>query len=161
MASGKSSIGRLLAKKLDWSFYDTDEMVEKQVGSSVASIIQSQGEQAFRLVEKQAVRLVALMDRAVVATGGGVPLDESNMDELSKNGLLIWLKVTPETILNRIKNLSSRPLIDPADPLASIQSRLDERLSAYGKARFSIDTDGLNKEQVVEKIRVVAEPYLV
>src|ERR1044071_2427963 len=81
MGSGKSAVGRLLAKKLGWPFFDTDLLVEKQVGQSVADIIRSMGEAAFREVEKKAVQLVSLSNSSVIATGGGVPLDPDNMRE--------------------------------------------------------------------------------
>src|ERR1044071_8829345 len=94
MGSGKSSVGRLLAKRLGWTFFDTDLLVEKQVGRPVADIIQTMGEPAFREVEKRAVQLVSLSHSGVIATGGGVPLDSDNMKALSQNGEIIWLKVS-------------------------------------------------------------------
>lgn len=155
MGAGKSSVGRLLAKKLDWPFFDTDEMVEKQVGKPVPVIIRLQGEAAFRKVEKEAVRLVALSDKCVISTGGGVPLDEDNMNELRKDAVVLWLKVSPETVMKRIRDVSARPLIDPSNPLDSIQARLADREAAYGKATRTVETDGLSKEEVVEKIMAV------
>src|SRR5204862_437599 len=99
MGTGKSSVGRLIAKRLGWGFFDTDEMVEKQVGASVPVIIKTQGEPAFRRVEKEAVKLLALSDRCVIATGGGVPTDADNMRALSRDAAIVWLRASPETIL--------------------------------------------------------------
>ena len=152
MCSGKSSVGRLLSKRLGWPFFDTDELVEKQVGGSVADIIRTQGEPAFRDVEKKAVQLISLSDSCVISTGGGVPMDPDNMKDLSRNGEIIWLKVSPETVLKRAGNAKSRPLIDPQDPLASIRKRMNERASFYSQAAHSIETDLLSQQEIVEKI---------
>lgn len=160
MGSGKSTVGRQLAGQLGYSFYDTDELVEKQVGSSISAIINSQGESAFRLIEKKAIKLVSLMDRAVISTGGGVPLDEENMRDLSKDSVVVWLKVSPKTVLSRIKNLASRPLINPENPESSIEVRLKDREKFYAKASYSVETDGLSKDQVVEKIKGHLAPLL-
>lgn len=152
MGSGKSSVGRILAKRLGWIFFDTDEMVEKQVGLPVATIIRKQGEKEFRTVEKQAVRLVSLSDRCVLSTGGGVPLEPENFRELSRDGIVIWLKASPESILHRIKDIASRPLLDPQNPELSVRKLLEERAKAYGQAQYIVETDGLSRDQVVDKI---------
>lgn len=153
MGSGKSKIGRLLAAKLGWTHHDTDEMISKQVGSSVADIIRTQGEAAFRQVEKNAVALVALSDRCVISTGGGVPLDASNMNELAKGATVVWLKISPEIALKRAGNLKSRPLIDPTNPVESIRKRMEERNPIYQRAaQHVIESDLMEPEQVAEKI---------
>lgn len=152
MGSGKSRVGQLLAKKLDWFHYDTDEMITKQVGTSIADIINSQGEAAFREMEKKAMALVGLMDQCVISTGGGAPLDPVNMENLRRNGEVVLLKVSPETVLKRIKNIASRPLIDPKDPLSSIRTRLKEREQVYAQADHIIESDLLSPEEIVSKI---------
>ena len=81
MATGKSAVGKLLAQRLGYAFFDTDEMIEKQTGHTIADLFAKGGEPPFRELEAQTVALVSLMDRAVIATGGGVPLRKSNMDE--------------------------------------------------------------------------------
>jgi shikimate kinase len=153
MGSGKSRVGRQLAAKLGWTHHDTDEMISKQVGAPIADIIRQQGEPAFRQIEKNAVALVALSDRCVISTGGGVPLDVDNVSELSKNAVVVWLKVAPETALRRAGNIKSRPLIDAADPLGSIRKRMQERNPIYEKmAAHIVESDQLQSEDVVEKI---------
>ncbi len=153
MGSGKTKVGRLLAAKLGWPHYDTDDMISQQVGASVGDIIRTHGEGSFRLVEKNAVALVALSDKCVISTGGGVPLDVNNMTDLSKNAAVVWLKISPETALKRAGNFKSRPLIDPADPLGSIRKRMVERNPIYEKmAQHIVESDNMQPEQVVEKI---------
>lgn len=153
MCSGKSKVGRLLSSRLGWPHVDTDEMIKSQVGKSIADIIRFQGEPAFRDIERKAVSLVSLMDKCVISTGGGVPLNPENMNDLSQDGLVFWLSVSAEVVLRRAGNFQSRPLIDPNNPLGSIQTRLDERNPLYEKAaQHRIDTDALTSDDVVEKI---------
>jgi shikimate kinase len=153
MGSGKSRIGRQLAAKLGWTHHDTDEMIAKQVGLPVGDIIRNKGEAAFRDVEKNAVSLVALSDRCVISTGGGVPLNPANMSDLSKDAMVVWLKISPETALKRAGNIKTRPLIDPNDPIGSIRKRMDERNPIYERAaQHTIESDNMQPDEVVEKI---------
>jgi shikimate kinase len=152
MGSGKSKVGRLLAKKLGWPLFDTDEMLVKEAGASIADLIKTHGEPLFRSMETKLVQSVAQMDSCVVSTGGGVPLNPKNMELLENESETIWLKVSPEAVLKRAGNLKTRPLIDPKDPLNSIRRRLNERIHAYARARHVIDTDTLEPEAVVKKI---------
>ncbi|HMX95344.1 MAG TPA: shikimate kinase, partial [Elusimicrobiota bacterium] len=84
MTTGKSSVGRLLAERLGYAFFDTDDMIEKQTGLSIAEIFSKGTEASFRELETRTVNLLAVLDHAVIATGGGVPLRAGNMDELEK-----------------------------------------------------------------------------
>lgn len=152
MCSGKSRIGQVLAQKLKWQHIDTDKMIEKDVGASVAEIIRKQGEAAFREVEKKVVKLVSLLDSTVISTGGGVPLSAENMKSLSDHGRVVWLQVKPETVLQRAGDLTSRPLIDPKDPLTSIQNKMKERESHYSKAHLRVAADEGTPEQLAEHI---------
>lgn len=141
-----------MAKQLSWPHYDTDEMITRDVGIPVSEIIRIQGEPAFRHIESQTVALVSMLDKAVISTGGGAPLDSKNMEELKRNGQLVWLRVSPEEVLKRAGNLKSRPLIDAADPLNSIRRRMDERAGAYAAAHHVIDTDSMTPEAIAGKI---------
>lgn len=152
MCSGKSRVGAALAKKLGWPHIDTDEMIRKDVGSSIADIIVSQGESAFREIENKAVGLVSSLNKTVISTGGGVPTSDANMKMLSSQGQLIWLKVSPETVLKRAGNLKSRPLINSNDPLSSIRRLMSEREKFYSQAPYSLSVDGLVPHQLADKI---------
>jgi shikimate kinase len=152
MCSGKSQVGKALAKKWGWNHFDTDEMIAKDVGLSVPEIIRKRGEPAFRDVERKAVQLVSLLDKTVISTGGGVPLDAANRAALEKNGISVWLQVSPPTVLERAGSLKNRPLIDPDQPLKSIEKRLAEREPLYALARHAVTTDGRTLESVVEEI---------
>jgi shikimate kinase len=152
MCSGKSRVGRLLSQRLRWPHHDTDEMISKESGISVGEIIQSKGERAFRDIEKKVVQDVSSLDNVIISTGGGVPLDLENMRRLGKRGKIIWLKVSPETVLKRAGDLKSRPLIYPKDPLRSIRERLSQRAEAYSSASYSVDSDRLSLDQMADEI---------
>jgi shikimate kinase len=152
MCSGKSRVGKELASRLGWTFLDTDELVTQAAGQRISDIFRKQGESAFRAMEAEAVKRAAASDKAVIATGGGVPLHPGNMNELSKNGQVVWLKVSPRAVLRRAGDFGSRPLIDPSDPVGSITRRLQEREPLYRQAPHAIDTDAASPADVVEKI---------
>jgi len=152
MCSGKSRVGRELAARLGWTFHDTDDIVAKTAAMRVPELIRKRGEPAFRELETVAVQTLADADRSVIATGGGVPLNPENMKLLGKNGQIVWLKVSPRSVLHRAGDMGARPLIDPSDPQGSITRRLHEREPLYAAATFSIDTDGLTAAQVVEQL---------
>lgn len=152
MCSGKTRVGRLLAKRLGWPHHDTDAMVVQKHGAPVAEIIRTEGEQAFRELERNAVREAGQMDRVVVSTGGGAPLNKDNWTDLSRDATVIWLRVKPETVLKRAGDLKSRPLIDPKNPLESIRRRMEERAAVYSQAHYVFDGDSMEAQDVVEKI---------
>lgn len=152
MGSGKSSVGKKLAKKLQFQFIDTDEIIEKDVGISIAKIFQKKGEPYFREVESKAVALVSILDKFVIATGGGVPLKKANMEELERNSIVIYLKVSPEIVLKRIGHDLSRPLLKTKDPLETAREILHKREQAYARCTEMIDTDHSSIDEVIEKI---------
>jgi shikimate kinase len=153
MGTGKSAVGRILSKKLGWSFFDTDEMIEKQTGLKIAQIFAKGGEADFREMETQTIRLVSLLDKAVIATGGGAPLREENMRELEKNSVVLHLSARPETILERLRNeIHSRPLLKGKVPARAVEDLLRVRQKAYGRCRHTVATDGLTPDQVADRI---------
>lgn len=153
MATGKSVVGRRVAERLGWSFFDTDDMIERQTGHSIADLFAKGGEGAFRDLESKTVSLVAMMDKAVIATGGGVPLRSENMDELERTGRVVLLTAKPETIIQRL-NLAAvpRPLLAGSDPGLRVKKLLAERQPAYARNSLSLTTDGLDENQVADLI---------
>lgn len=141
-----------MAQRLGWTFIDTDELVVKEAGMSIAELIHLKGEPAFREYEKRAVKQAVSYDKTVIATGGGVPLYEDNMRRFEHSSEVIWIKVTPETVLKRMGDVKARPLIDATHPLESIQKRLLEREPFYSKAHHVVDSDAMTPSDMVEKI---------
>ncbi len=153
MCTGKTSVGKLLAEKLNYQFVDTDDLIEERVGMKISDIFATYGEPYFRDVETEVVKEVAQKDNLVISTGGGVVLRKINIDELKKNGVIINLTAKPQTIYNRLKNQPGiRPLLNKPDPMKEIISLLSQREEYYKNCDLRIETDNLTVGQVVEQI---------
>ncbi|AKL97402.1 shikimate kinase [Endomicrobium proavitum] len=152
MGSGKSAVGAELAKKLGFEFVDTDETVEKASGVKISEIFALYGEETFRNMEFEAVAAAAEKDNAVIATGGGAVLNAQNIINLKRNGIIIYLKASPEIIYARIKNETHRPLLKLADPLSEIKKLLSARKDAYEKYDFSFDAGEGSPREIAQKI---------
>lgn len=143
MGSGKSSSGRKIASSLRWSFADTDKIVEEKEGAAVADIFVRQGEQFFRLAEREALISVSLKSRTVVACGGGTPCSEENMDLMRSTGVTVYLKLPADTLAARLgKSKKVRPLIQGAEGTelsARVTELLEKRSEWYEKADLVID----------------------
>ena len=152
MGTGKSGIGRRLAKKLGMSYLDTDELIEEREKDSISAIFKKKGEEYFRRLETKVVKEVALLDNFVISTGGGVVLRERNIRLLKKNAFIVCLFASPEVILKRTKGDDNRPLLGVNNQKKRIEELLALRKPYYEKADFSVDTSALDSEGVVEEI---------
>jgi Shikimate kinase len=153
MGTGKSSVGKITAEKLDRLFFDTDSMIEDSCGISISEIFKNSGEDVFRAMESETVELVAGMDDIVISCGGGVVLNPKNIKKLQKNGIVINLFASPEHIFKRISENDKRPLINRAlDPLDEIKKLMEQRKNAYKNCDFAFNTEGLTPEQSVLEI---------
>ncbi len=152
MGTGKSTIGQRLAARLGWVLVDTDEMVERRAGKPISRIFAEDGEPAFRELESAVAAELVGLERHVIATGGGMVLREENLRALERAGLVVLLEASPETIYERTRRHSHRPLLQGPDPQGNIQRLLEARREAYGRIRRRVATDGLTHNQVVEQI---------
>ena len=153
MGTGKSAVGRLLAQRLKRPFLDLDRMIEKETGRSVAQIFAEEGEAGFRERESQAVQSVAGLSGHVIATGGGVLMDETNVQILQKSGVLVCLTASPDVILKRTTaSLPSRPLLNGSAPREQIEELLKLRAPFYARADVTIDTTDRSLEEIIEQI---------
>lgn len=152
MAVGKSAVGRKLARRLKRRFVDLDRVIEEAEGMKVSKIFERKGESHFRRVEKGSLKELLRRDGLVIATGGGVVMDEENLDLLKRQCLLICLKALPETLLGRSGSGKDRPLLEGDNVQGRIEGLLKQREKSYAQAHVSIDTDGLSVGEVVEKI---------
>ena len=151
MASGKTTVGSLLAARLDWAFVDLDALVVQAAGAPVADIFAREGESGFRRRESAAVREAARRRRTVVATGGGAACREENLGVMLADGRVVALAVSPEEAVRRAGRSSGRPLLDgAADPVAAARGLLLARDPFYARAHVRIDTDGQTPDQIVE-----------
>lgn len=152
MGTGKSSVGRLLARRLGWEFVDTDALIEARCGRTIPELFAEKGEVAFRAWEAAVAQELAQETGLVIATGGGMMLNETNAAALSHESLVICLTAAPETILARVQALpGQRPLLNTADPLTRIRQLLEERATRYNRWP-QVDTTSLSAEQVMEEI---------
>jgi shikimate kinase len=152
MAVGKSAVGRTLAKKLKRRFLDLDKVVEKAEGMKVREIFAQKGQPYFRQREKEALVQVLQHGGQVIATGGGVIMDEDNLRLLRERAFLVCLTASTEALLKRAGNGTKRPLLRRADRKERIAELLSEREAKYAQADAMIDTTHLSIDQVVEKV---------
>lgn len=160
MGSGKSAVGRLLARRLGRPLVDTDALVEAAAGCSIAEIFAAEGEAGFRRREAEAVAQAAAGDNQIIATGGGAVLRPENREVLRRSGLVIWLDADPEVLYRRARaqGLARRPLLAGPDPLGRLRELADARRPAYAEAaHVRIRTDGRSLEDVVAEIVDIAE----
>ena len=152
MGSGKTAVGRILAEKLDMEFVDMDDLIEKEQKMSISEIFSRFGEKRFRELEKEMAGRVSQGKSQVIATGGGVVLSSENMANLRKDGIIIWLAVSPEAVLRRTQSDESRPLLLVSSPEERIRELLEFRKPFYAKADFKIETSDCSVDEVVEQI---------
>jgi shikimate kinase len=153
MGSGKSSVGRELAKRWGFHFLDTDSMIRHQCGKSIPEIFSSLGEVYFR--EQEFITLSKLLEchRSVIATGGGIVIQPRNLPLLGQLGITIWLKADQTTILERVSRNKNRPLLQTPDPEGTIAELLEERAPLYQSAAdLIVNSSGLTHYEVAERV---------
>lgn len=151
--TGKTTIGKRLAKRLGMSFVDADAEIVKRSGMSVPEIFASKGEAGFRSIEKEVVAEVSAMDNACIAYGGGAVLAKENIDNLKRNSTAILLEAEPETIHRRIRHDRNRPALTGKDGIEEVKHLLSERENLYhGAAELRFDTTRDSVEETAQKI---------
>lgn len=153
MATGKTSVGKELAKKLEWKFIDLDELIEFDEKMPIRDIFSKKGEPYFRKAEKRALKTLAKEKKFVVGCGGGIVIDKDNIKLIKDTGKMICLSARPEIILKRSAGFSHRPLLNVPNPKKQIAHLLKLRAPYYACADKAIDTSKLSIKQVVGKIQ--------
>lgn len=152
MGSGKSTIGRRLAKRLGLQFIDADEEVEKAAGCSIEDIFAFHGEEAFRDGEHRVIRRLLQGPVHVLATGGGAFLDERTRENVAERGISIWLRADVDVLVRRVHRNDSRPLFRNGDPKEILERLKRERDPVYALADLTVDSGDGAAEAVVEDI---------
>ena len=153
MGSGKSTVGKLLAKITSWEWVDTDELIVSRYGK-ITDIFEQKGEGYFRALETKIVQELAKKDRLVISTGGGLVLKEENVSLLKKNGKFVYLRAKKETLALRLAADKDRPLLQTSETLDEKLARLlRERGGIYeGVADSIIDVDEKAPADIVKEI---------
>lgn len=152
MGTGKSSAGLLTAQKLKLQFFDSDQNIENQIGSSINKFFEMYGEEKFRDLEKKFIHSGHPLTGCLVSCGGGLPIPEGMLEFLKSNGKVFSLHASVETILERTSGNNSRPLLQSANPSNEIQTLLRKRESRYLLADQVISTDQRSTEEVADEI---------
>ena len=153
MASGKTTVGRLLAHRLGWQFRDLDHVIVEAAGRSVADIFRAEGEEGFRRREAEAVVAAGRWARTIVATGGGAACREANLAAMLAAGRVVALAVEPAEVVRRTRGDGSRPLLaGAADPLQAATELLAARAPFYARAHHRVDTSGKEPEAVADEV---------
>jgi shikimate kinase len=157
MGTGKTHIGKELAKKKKWRFIDLDDLIEFREKRRIGEIFAKDGEPYFRRAEKAALKEVAGESKFVVACGGGVVIDPANIKIMKNTGTVICLAASADSILKRTAGLTHRPLLNVANPKKQIELLLKMRAPYYARADKAVNTTKLTPRQVVGRILKITQ----
>ena len=152
MGVGKSTIGRLLAKKLRFKFIDVDRLIERQEKRSIKKIFDVDGEEYFRKIEEKVTLKILKNKSSIIALGGGAFINNEIRKEIIKNCCSIWLNLSLELLIKRYKRNNKRPLLEGKNLESEVKKILQSRKKIYALANFKINCDNMNKKDVVQKI---------
>jgi shikimate kinase len=156
MGSGKSSIGRKLASRMAYQFIDLDKYIESKAGKSVYHIFEEEGEDAFREMERNCLHELNNIDNSIIACGGGTPCFFNNMEWMNKQGLTVYLQMSPASLVQRLKQAASpRPLLKglkSEDLPEFVGSALEKREKYYMSAHILVKAESLKAKELQEKI---------
>ena len=152
MGVGKSTIGKKLAKSLERKFVDIDKIIEIKEKNTIKEIFENKGEHYFRKIEKKITLEELKKDNLVMALGGGAFINTSIRKEIKSSCLSFWLDLKVESLLNRLKNVKKRPLLDQGKLELSINKIYSERKKIYNESHFRIKCNSMNRDEIIYKI---------
>ena len=152
MAVGKSTLGKIVAKKQDLIFIDTDLNIEKKCAMKISEIFKNKGEKFFRILEEREVLESLKKSKCVIALGGGAFMKKTVRDRILKDSVSIWLDVNLKTLNKRVNWNKKRPLINEEDSQMKINQLYAERKNIYKMANYRINCNNLSKEDIANKI---------
>jgi shikimate kinase len=158
MGTGKTAVGKELARSKKWKFLDLDELIELRQGRTIADIFAKDGEPAFRRIEKQALKEASREKKFIISCGGGIVTNIDNIKIMKETGRIICLSAKPEVILKRTSGSTHRPLLNVDNPKEKIELLLKLRSPYYARADKTIDTSRLSVKEVVKKILNIFAP---
>jgi len=152
MGTGKSTVGRMVAEMLHYTFLDTDHVIEARAGRSINEIFEQDGEPAFREWERRIVEELTRRTRTVIATGGGLPANDANLASLKTHALVVCLWASADVIWERVRDHEHRPLLKDPDPLQRIRDLLAVRAPYYRQADVLVSVDIRPPREVAAQI---------
>lgn len=153
MGSGKSAVGRQLARLFRYTFHDSDADIEAKTGVDIAFIFEKEGEAGFRLREKEAIERLTRLDSVILATGGGAVIDEDNRRVLAERGAVVYLETSIDQQLERTRHGRHRPLLNDTDPEQKLKELMQRRAVLYGQiADLTVSTNGRRVQLVAEEV---------
>lgn len=153
MGTGKSTVARAVATRLDRPYIDMDMLIEEREGMKISDIFAEKGEPYFRQLERTLTQELSQKENQVIAPGGGIVLNPENVSDFSRTGLVICLVADPETILHRIASDTHRPLLErDGDKMQHISDLLEKRRSLYEAIPLRIDTTRLSAREVADRV---------
>jgi len=170
MASGKSTIGAILANTLGWNFFDLDKLIEETTGKSVRKIFEENGETYFRELETQTLRNLCELKNYIIALGGGTIANQINLDIIKSSGYLIYLESSPEETYKRLRFKRDRPALlfdgdeepSKAEFIEKINYLLQKRISYYNQADIKISTDNCKVGRTVDELsKIIKKEFYV
>jgi len=158
MGAGKTSVGRVLAKRLNKAFYDSDHVIEQRTGVKIPVIFEIEGEPGFRHRESVVLDELTALDNIVLATGGGAVLAQANRERLRNRGTVVYLRASVKDLLNRTRHDKNRPLLQTADPRARLNELYEKRDPLYREvAHVTIDTGSQSLSTLMNRLCQVLE----
>ena len=162
MGTGKTVIGKMLAKSLNRIFFDIDENIEKHYHMTIYDIFQRYGENKFREIEHEEIKKIDVKSNYIIATGGGAFTFERNYNILNQVGLTVWLNASQKTIVSRLKkNINNRPLLKNVEIDKYVSNLLLKRNPMYSKAHLSVVSKNESKIEMTNRILIKIKNYLV
>ena len=151
MGSGKTTVGNLLAQRLGYNFLDTDNLISQVAGKSIREIFTTEGEAAFRELERKILSEVSSYKNLTIATGGGVVMSQFNWSYL-QHGIVVWLDVPVEVLYSRLEGDQTRPLLQNSNPLTKLQAIFEERRPLYSNADIHVN---VNIQDTPEQVTIL------
>ena len=152
MGTGKSTVGRRVADRLKVPFFDVDDTIKRQSGRSIAELFRTKGEDAFRALESATIQELSMQEKAVIATGGGALLNPQNRGFLERRGILVCLTARAGTLLERLKDDLTRPLLQGESMEERINRLMEERQAVYALCPIQVATDDKTIDQVAAEV---------
>jgi shikimate kinase len=154
MGSGKTAVGRHLARLLRFTFHDSDADIEARTGVDIAFIFEKEGEAGFRVREKESIERLTRLESIVLATGGGAVIDPENRRHLAERGMVVYLETSIDQQLERTRHGRHRPLLNDIDPEQKLVELMQRRAVLYAEiADFIVSTDGRRVQLLAEEIQ--------